>query len=312
MTRHIEGPYRAIASKRNKASINMATTGPVRFVGFDSAWADNSAAPGAICSVHFDGVGYADFRSPELVGFDRALDYIKAVRFPGEPTIVALDQPTIVPNASGMRPAEKVVASLVSWMGGGVQPANTGRPLFGPAAPITRFLRELSASEDPEIARTTDRGLHLIEVFPALALASLDPAFFGLRKGPRYNPARRKTFRILDWQAVVQATIRDAQGFGCVPLVSFLEEMRTSEAPKKMHQDRLDAALCLLIAIRWRLGERKQSVAIGDLKNGYIVAPASEPVLMRLRAVAAERGVSIDDLGEPAIVPQTGQNIRPP
>ena len=270
------------------------------FVGFDSAWADNAKAPGAICSVHFDGADFADFRPPELVGFDRALDYINAVRRTGSPTILAMDQPTIVPNATGMRPAEKVVASLISWIGGGVQPANTGRPLFGPAAPVTRFLRRLGAAEDPERARTADHGLHLMEVFPALALASLNPAFFDLRKGPRYNPDRRKTFRVEDWRAVAAATEREAVNLGCVPLVGWIDELRAITAPRKQHQDRLDAALCLLIAIRWRLGKREQSVAIGDLKNGYIIAPVSEPVLRRLHEVAARRGVPIDDLGEPA------------
>ena len=43
----------------------------------------------------------------------------------------------------------------------------------------------------------------------------------------------------------------------------------------------------------------------GDLKNGYIVAPVSEPVFKRLREVAAKRGVPIDDLGEPPPMPPT-------
>lgn len=46
----------------------------------------------------------------------------------------------------------------------------------------------------------------LMEVFPALALASSSPAFFGYRKGPRYNPAR-KTFRIEDRIAAVDAAM---------------------------------------------------------------------------------------------------------
>ena len=33
--------------------------------------------------------------------------YIRDVQRPGAPTIVALDQPTIVPNATGMRPAKR-------------------------------------------------------------------------------------------------------------------------------------------------------------------------------------------------------------
>jgi len=189
--------------------VELALHSAAVFVGFDSAWADNAKVPGAICSAHFDGAEFTDFRPPELVGFDRALDYIRAVRSPGAPTIVAMDQPTIVPNETGMRPAEKVAASLISWMGGGVQPANTGRPLFGPAAPVTHFLRFLGATEDPEVAQTADHGLHLMEVLPALALASLEPAFFGKGNGPRYNPARH-TFRIENWRNVVDATGREA------------------------------------------------------------------------------------------------------
>jgi predicted RNase H-like nuclease len=91
--------------------------------------------------------------------------------------------------------------------------------------------------------------------------------------------------------------MREATNLGCTPLVSWIEEMRATASPKKEHQDRLDSALCLLIAIRWRLGKREQSVAVGDLKNGYIIAPVSEPVFKRLREVAAKRGVPIDDLG---------------
>ena len=52
---------------------NPEPGGPVQFVGFDSAWADNAKAPGAISSVHFDGVGFTDFRPPQLVGFGGAL-----------------------------------------------------------------------------------------------------------------------------------------------------------------------------------------------------------------------------------------------
>jgi predicted RNase H-like nuclease len=266
------------------------------FVGFDSAWADNKKAPGAICSVRFDGEEFIDFRPPMLVDFDGAFDCIQRLKGQDAPTLVALDQPTIVPNETGMRPAEKVAASLISWMGGGVQPANSGLPLFRAEAPIKRFLAKLMAIEDPEAARSAKRGLFVMEVFPALALASFDAGFFGPRKGPRYNPARRQTFRIEDWRAVVDAAAREAASFRCAPLVAWLDEQRPNPVPKKANQDRLDAALCLLIAIRWRLGARERSVAIGDLKSGYIVAPVSEVVMKRLKEVATDRRVPVNDL----------------
>jgi predicted RNase H-like nuclease len=133
-------------------------------VGFDSAWADRK--PGAICSAVFDGDCFVEFREPELVGFERALIYIKSIQRSDLPTLVALDQPTIVPNADGMRPVDKAVSRLISWIGGGVQPANRGKlNMFGPHAPISIFLEKLGADENPEVARTAMRGLHLIEVF---------------------------------------------------------------------------------------------------------------------------------------------------
>ena len=85
------------------------------FVGFDSAWMGR--ARGGICSIAFDGECFNDFRAPELVGFDRALSYIESVRRDNTVTIIALDQPTIVPNQTGMRPVEQVVDSLMRWLG---------------------------------------------------------------------------------------------------------------------------------------------------------------------------------------------------
>jgi predicted RNase H-like nuclease len=64
--------------------------------------------------------------------------------------------------------------------------------------------------------------------------------------------------------------------------------------PNKFHQDRLDAAICLLIAIRWRLGARGESVVIGDLQSGYMVAPVSGAVMTRLSHDAFARGVPVN------------------
>ena len=108
----------------------VGVNAPARSIGFDSAWADRKKAPGAICSVQFDGARFVDFRAPGLVGFDGALAYVKAIRRRDLPTLVALDQPTIVPNETGMRPVDKVAASLISWMGGGVQPPTVGFRCF--------------------------------------------------------------------------------------------------------------------------------------------------------------------------------------
>ena len=141
------------------------------FVGFDSAWANNPKAPGAICSVRFDGEGFSDFRAPKLVSFDDALAYVNGLRRLDLPMLVALDQPTIVPNRSGMRPVEKAVASLISWMGGGVQPANRGRlAFFSNSAPIWAFLDRLRAEENPKSASNCGARAPLDGSFPGTSL----------------------------------------------------------------------------------------------------------------------------------------------
>jgi predicted RNase H-like nuclease len=179
------------------------------YVGFDSAWTDRARAPGAICAVGIEHGTPVKFREPQLASFDRALEVIREVRSTGGITLVAIDQPAIVPNQTSLRPVERAAGSLVGWLGGAVQPSNRGRQgMFCDASPIWRFVKALEAVEDPEQARTSATGLYLLEVFPALALASLDSTFFAPRGGPRYNPARKNRFHHDEWVRVT----------GCRPL----------------------------------------------------------------------------------------------
>jgi predicted RNase H-like nuclease len=73
------------------------------YIGFDSAWTDNPKAPGAICAVGTEGGHPSRFHAPQLVSFDQALTFIWNVRSDNGNTLIALDQPTVVPNLTGMR-----------------------------------------------------------------------------------------------------------------------------------------------------------------------------------------------------------------
>jgi predicted RNase H-like nuclease len=266
---------------------------PVSFVGFDSAWTDNPTSPGAICSIDYDGQ-FSGFKEPALVRFSQALDFVRGIQRPDQLTLVAIDQPTIVPNQSSMRPAERVAASAISWLGGGVQPANRARVgMFDDGAPIWSFLKELGATEDPERARSAKDGLHIMEVFPALALPAFHEDFCGRLRAPRYNPARR-TFRKEDWVRVIEVVTAESEKLGCSIAAEWCASLQALGNPRKSDQDRLDAVICLLIAIRWRLSPRDQSVMIGDTTHGYIVAPVTEETRRRLKARADLTGVALD------------------
>lgn len=101
-----------------------------------------------------------------------------------------------MPKASSCRPVDCVAGSLISWLAGGVQSANRSKVgVCDDSAPIWRFKEALGAVEDPEGARSATSGLFLVEVFPAMALPTLEAAYFGYKLGPRYNPDRRESSR---------------------------------------------------------------------------------------------------------------------
>ena len=267
----------------------------ISIIGFDSAWTDSPKAPGAISVIRIDRSGRRTLMPPSLVSFDAALAVIKTEASFSALRIVALDQPTIVPNLTSLRPVDRVAASLISWLGGGVQPANRSKiGMCDDAAPIWRFKERLGAMEDPEASRNATAGLFLIEVFPALALPSLGPAFCGRLLGPRYNPARRKTFTLAGWQAVIEVVRRFAEVEAVEGLGEWAKALVAINVPKKADQDRLDAVLCALIGLIWRTAPREASIMIGDRISGYMVAPASAEVRARLEPAADKTGVPID------------------
>ena len=62
---------------------------------------------------------------------------------------------------------------------------------------------------------------------------------------------------------------------------------------RKADQDRLDAMLCLLIGLRWRLWPREEGVMLGCLDEGYMVNPATLEVRERLTIAAKKTGLRV-------------------
>lgn len=269
----------------------------IRFsiVGFDSAWTDKPKAPGAVCVIRSDSEGRLSYKEPQLASFAQAIEIIRGEWERTELCLVAIDQPTIVPNLNSLRPVDRIAGALISWLGGGVQPANRSKiGMFDDAAPIWRFKEALGAIEDPEAARAASDGLYIMEVFPALALAGLNSAFCDRLKGPRYNPERRKTFTLAHWHDVIE-TIRR---FGTLAAIELIEDWCDTTlsvlSPRKADQDKLDAMICALIGLHWLTAPREQSVMIGDLLHGYMIAPCVDGIHARILAKAREKGVPVD------------------
>jgi predicted RNase H-like nuclease len=264
-------------------------------VGFDSAWTDKLTAPGAVCAIRSDAQGRRSSSEPQLATFDQALEFIAAERLSCDLCIVALDQPTIVPNLTSMRPVDRVAASLISWLGGGVQPANRSKiGMFDDAAPIWRFKSRLGASDDAERARSASSGLFLVEVFPALALPTLEATYFGRLLAPRYNPEKRRRFRQPDWSSVTEVVRRHATTEIVPELALWAQQVSSLATPRKGDQDKLDAAICALVGLMWRTKPRTETIMVGDQDTGFMIAPANANVRSKLNLAALKLGVAID------------------
>ena len=272
------------------------------FVGFDSAWSANNQ--GAICyAIYEEGVPSA-VSLPQAASFDDAAEIIGNLKAQCDDVLVGIDQPIIVPYCTSGRPVDTVVKSFMGRLRSAAQTAmrsgeGSQAKMFGDGAPVWGFISGFGHCEytgktgrgcgdivNFEAAKTStgQTGIHFVEVYPALALPALQPAFMEHRHelngqrvlwAARYNPRRKGTFSLADWQLVCKTVGHCACEFDLRELSEWATNKARLSPPGKPDQDKIDAALCLLVALQWRRQSHGARV-IGDLETGYIVVPTSE------------------------------------
>jgi predicted RNase H-like nuclease len=135
-----------------------------------------------------------------------------------------------------------------------------------------------------------------LEVFPALGNLGLFPIFFNPRQlpsgriglsVPKYNPDK-DNFSLPDWQLLCKCVSHLlAQRELACPWVA---SAATDRHPQKGDQDKLDALICLCIALHWTSGG--PGCVIGDFRTGYIVVPTHPALRDKLQQSAQERDVA--------------------
>lgn len=259
-------------------------------VGFDSAWTPTNS--GAIVGVlRADDGTFRELGSPQVV------DYLQAEcsilewqdKQKSAATIVLLDQPTIVKNASGQRPVENLVGSPVSLRYGGMQPANTTKKeMFGKDAPVWQFLTRFGGPANPLGPLS---GTWVIETYPVLTMIALGWTLQDSRptgRLPKYNPTRKKTFTIRDWKHVCGLASNAFRKRGLQEVVEWLDEAAQNNTPRKSDQDGLDACVCLLTALY--LAETKECLMVGNQDTGYIVVPYGKDLSEELKRRCQKTG----------------------
>lgn len=271
------------------------------FVGFDSAW--SGKYKGGLAWASFDG-STIECHGPQPADFKEALSEIQRIEQDHDYLLVAIDQPTIVPNQAGSRPVDGVARSLIRGrLDSAVQPARRdNEAMFGKGAPIWDFIAHLedgqrdrrAIRQNPHAARTEPTGSFLIEVYPALTLPAWLPVTLTRERPPksiggerlsgsqpvgyaaRYNPDP-KTFTLGDWRMVGGAVADLCDRFCLSDLAEWVKRtIQSNSKPKKTEQDQMDAVICLLIALMWRRDDAERLALLGDRQTGYMATPVSE------------------------------------
>jgi predicted RNase H-like nuclease len=252
------------------------------FLGLDLAW--SARHPSGLAALDARGrllEVRADVRTDEDI-----LAWVRGLLAPT--SVLGIDMPTIVPNASGTRPCERELAAEFRRYHAGPHPANRGLPHFAGGGRARALLDALAADGVREDLRMPPgaAGRFAFEVFPHPAHVRL----FGLASIFRYKkkPNRPWPSVLREWE-----DYRAALGLleGADPALRLAGRIpaRVERSGYKAWDDTLDALTCAYVAsYLWRWGTSPAAAHVfGDLSAGYIVVPARKVIAGRIERARA-------------------------
>ena len=232
--------------------------GPGCYLGLDLGWTTGST--GAAC---VDETG-ALVEVTRVRTDDEIAAWVR--RQPGRPPVVGVDAPLVVPNETGMRRPERLMASTFGRYGASAHVSN--RAKFGGDPRAKRLADAFGWTVDPE-APVGERTVCL-EVYPHPAMVGL----FGLgyRLDYKSGDRARRTpgFAALVGHLEAIAELQVTR----LPRWTELRRIVADPAPGDLDriEDELDAVLCAHLAWLWQ--HRPHALQVyGSLEEGYIVAP---------------------------------------
>lgn len=250
--------------------MHASETDEAIFLGLDLAWSEQN--PSGLAALDASG-NVLDFRA-DVRAFADILGWVRG--HARATTVLGIDMPTIVPNASGSRPCEKEVRAVFGRNHAGPHPANRSRPDFRDGGRARRLLDALAPDGFVERLDLAPRaaGRFALEVFPHPAHVRLfeRPSIFRYKK----KPGRTWPAVWSEWAAyrAALAGLADADPPLALPAGIPLAVTEKSQAYKRW-DDILDAVSCAYVAsFVWRWGTSGPLVRVfGDLADGYIVIP---------------------------------------
>ncbi|MDF5735847.1 MULTISPECIES: DUF429 domain-containing protein [unclassified Nostoc] len=241
----------------------------MKFIGIDLGW--KSQPSGLCCLEWIDG-------QLQLLDLDRKeaiadiLTWLDQSVQPDEPAIIAVDAPTLIPNATGSRLADKLSHKYFGKYHAGCYPANQNLPFADRTINFGLELESRGFAHAPTI-EPQKLNRYQIEVFPHPAIVNL----FNLERILKYKKGRLNERRleliklqnyIIDILPSFSPPLRSLHLCG-----SFLWEIPTTGAALKATEDKLDSLICAYVAAYWWYWGEQRNLVLGDGITGYIIIP---------------------------------------
>ncbi|MEO1429439.1 MAG: DUF429 domain-containing protein [Cyanobacteria bacterium J06633_8] len=244
----------------------------MKFLGIDLGW--QSQPSGLCCFELVDG-------KLELQDLDRKdaiadiLLWIDNCVKTGENGIIAVDAPTLIPNATGSRLPDKLTHKYFGKYHAGCYPANLGLPF---AQRTVNFGLELESRGYLHAATMEAQklGRYQIEVFPHPAIVQL----FGLQKILKYKKGKisnrhLELKKLYNYITEILPTLEPSlniENNSHFLKFDFLTSICTGKILKAA-EDKLDSLICAYVAAYWWYWGEQGNLVLGDESTGYIVIP---------------------------------------
>ncbi|MEH2151847.1 DUF429 domain-containing protein [Nostoc sp.] len=238
----------------------------MKFIGIDLGW--RSQPSGLCCLEWIEG-------QLQLLDLDRKdaiadiLTWIDQSVQPNEPAIIAVDAPTLIPNATGSRLPDKLSHKYFGKYHAGCYPANQNLPFAERTVNFGLELELRGFAHAPTI-EPQKLSRYQIEVFPHPAIVNLFnlERILKYKKG-RLSERRLELIKLQNYLLNILPSLSPSLRLGG----SFPSEIPTTGATLKAVEDQLDSLICAYVSAYWWYWGEQRNLVLGDRTTGYIIIP---------------------------------------
>ncbi|MBF2079458.1 MAG: DUF429 domain-containing protein [Synechococcales cyanobacterium T60_A2020_003] len=240
----------------------------MKFLGIDLGW---STGPSGLCCLHWRN-GELHLQDLDRQGaIADIVTWIKAHVSLDEPAGIAVDAPTLIPNATGMRLPDRLAHQYFGKYHAGCYPANLGLPFAPRLVEFGLTLESMGFAHAPTLTPQQPQR-YQIEVFPHPAMVHL----FGLDRILKYKKGRLAERRaelecLRTYILTILPTLEPAIAHSSL---TDLPPIPTKGTELKAVEDQLDSLMCAYVAAHWWYWGDARNWVLGDRPSGYIVVPA--------------------------------------